>query len=164
MKAWLSLGANLQRPVKQLKEALRRLDAEDLIEVLRVSSFYRTPPWGDEQQDEFINAVVQIETSLEPVALLNVTKSIETKMGRQRSGRRWGPRLIDIDILLYGDKQVLLDELELPHPRIHERAFVLVPMAELDASVVVPGQGAIENLLEQFDCSDICLLKENDLD
>jgi 2-amino-4-hydroxy-6-hydroxymethyldihydropteridine diphosphokinase len=164
MKAWLSLGANLQRPVKQLKEALRRLDAEDLIEVLRVSSFYRTPPWGDEQQDEFINAVVQIETSLEPVALLNVTKSIETMMGRQRSGRRWGPRLIDIDILLYGDKQVLLDELELPHPRIHERAFVLVPMAELDASVVVPGQGAIENLLEQFDCSDICLLKENDLD
>jgi len=164
MKAWLGLGANLQQPVKQLKEALRRLGAEDRIEVLRVSSFYRTPPWGDEHQDEFINAVVQIETSLAPVALLHVTKSIENVMGRQRSGRRWGPRLIDIDLLLYGDKQVLSDELELPHPRIHERAFVLVPMSELDASVEIPGHGVIENLLGQLDCSGICLLNENDLD
>ncbi len=164
MKAWLGLGANLKRPVKQLREALKRLDAEDRIEVLRISSFYRTPPWGDEQQDDFINAVVQIETSLEPVALLHVTKSIENVMGRQRSGRRWGPRLIDIDLLLFGDKQVFLDELELPHPRIHERAFVLVPMAELDARVEIPGHGVIENLLGQLDCSDICLLNENDID
>lgn len=164
MKAWLGLGANLQLPVRQLKEALRRLDAEDQVKVLRLSSFYRTPPWGDEQQDEFINAVVQVETSLAPIALLHVTKSIENVMGRQRNGRRWGPRLIDIDLLLYGDKQVLSDELELPHPRIHERAFVLVPMAELDASVEIPGHGDIKNLLEQLDCSDISLLSESELD
>jgi 2-amino-4-hydroxy-6-hydroxymethyldihydropteridine diphosphokinase len=164
MKAWLGLGANLQRPVMQLKEALRRLGAEDRIEVLRISSFYRTPPWGDEQQDEFINAVVQIETSLAPMPLLHVTKSIENVMGRQRSGRRWGPRLIDIDLLMYGDKKVLSDELELPHPRMHERAFVLLPMAELDASAEIPGHGVIENLLGQLDCSGICLLNENDVD
>ena len=164
MKAWLGLGANLQRPVEQLKEALRRLDAEDRIEVLRISSFYRTPPWGDEKQDEFFNAVLQIETSLAPMALLHVTKSIENVMGRQRNGRRWGPRLIDIDLLLYDEKKMFSDELELPHPRMHERAFVLVPMAELDANAEIPGHGVVENLLEHLDCSGICLLNENDLD
>lgn len=164
MKAWLGLGANLQRPVKQLKEALRRLGAEERIKVLRISSFYRTPPWGDEQQDEFINAVLQIETSLAPMALLQVTKSIENVMGRERNGRRWGPRLIDIDLLLYDEKKMFSDELKLPHPRMHERAFVLVPMVELDAEVKVPGHGVVENLLEHLDCSGICLLHENDLD
>ena len=99
MKAWLGLGSNLQQPVKQLNEALNRLGETDDLEVLRVSSFYRTPPWGDEEQNDFINAVAEIETSLDPLPLLRVLQSIENTMGRQRDGRRWGPRKIDLDLL-----------------------------------------------------------------
>jgi 2-amino-4-hydroxy-6-hydroxymethyldihydropteridine diphosphokinase len=160
MKAWLGLGSNLQQPVAQLREALSRLSAEDRVDILRTSCFYHTPPWGDEQQDDFINAVVQIETSLDPVPLLQLLQSIENVMGRQRSERRWGPRLIDIDLLLYGDQQYQSDELEIPHPRMHERAFVLMPLSELDAELEIPGHGGVGKLLQQLDCSDIIRLND----
>jgi len=155
MKAWLGLGSNMQQPVTQLRRAIRRLGSGEGIEILRVSSLYRTPPWGDQRQDDFINAVVQIETGLDATALLLALQSIESVMGRQRSGRRWGPRLIDIDLLLLGDQQYQSEQLELPHPRMHERAFVLVPLCELDAAVKIPGRGVAGELLQQLDCSDI---------
>jgi 2-amino-4-hydroxy-6-hydroxymethyldihydropteridine diphosphokinase len=155
MKAWLGLGSNLQQPVKQLKEALNRLGETDKVEVLRVSSFYRTPPWGDEEQDDFINAVAEIKTSLDPVPLLRVFQSIENTMGRQRDGRRWGPRTIDLDLLLYSKQQYQSAELVVPHPRMSERAFVLVPMCELEAKLDIPGHGAVEKLLHKLDCSGI---------
>ncbi len=158
MNAWLGLGSNLQQPAAQLRRALNRLGETEGIEILATSSFYRTPPWGDEQQDDFINAVVQIETSLDPVPLLRVLQSIENEMGRQPSGRRWGPRLIDIDLLLYGGQQYRSAELELPHPRMHERAFVLMPLCELDARLEIPVRGTVEKLLQQLDCSGICRL------
>ena len=164
MKAWLGLGSNQQQPMDQLTEALGRLTETKGIGILRTSSFYRTPPWGDEQQDDFINAVVQIETSLEPLNLLGELKTIENLMGRKRSGRRWGPRLIDIDLLLYGDQQLYMDELEVPHPRMHERAFVLIPLAELDPELDIPGRGSVENLLQQVDCSGIKRLENDNLD
>jgi len=107
VQAWLGLGANLQQPVLQLKEAVKRLGQMAGIEVSQVSSFYRTPPWGDVQQDDFVNAVLQIETSLDPLDLLQCMQSIENDMGRQRSGNRWGPRLIDIDLLLFGDQIII---------------------------------------------------------
>jgi len=160
MKAWLGLGGNLQQPVAQLKNALGRLGSTEGVEVLRISGLYRTPPWGDESQDDFINAVVQIETSLAPLPLLHELQSIENVMGRQRSGRRWGPRLIDIDLLLYGDLQCKSEELELPHPRMHERAFVLVPICELDATLKIPGRGVAGELLNQFDCTGIFHLND----
>ncbi|MFC1775750.1 2-amino-4-hydroxy-6-hydroxymethyldihydropteridine diphosphokinase [Pseudomonadota bacterium] len=155
MKAWLGLGSNLQQPVKQLKEALNRLAETDQVTVLRVSSFYRTPPWGDKQQNEFINAVAEIETSLAPAPLLRLLQLIENTMGRQRSGRRWGPRKIDLDLLLYAEQQYQSAELVVPHPRMFERAFVLVPMFELEAELEVPGHGRIEKLLQKLDCSGI---------
>ena len=161
MQAWLGLGANLQHPVAQLKEALSRLDQTDGIEVRRASSFYRTPPWGDEQQNDFINAVVQIETRLDPLSLLHSLQSIENAMGRQRSGRQWGPRIIDIDLLLFGDQTVSSAELCVPHPRMFERAFVLLPLAELDADIDIPGQGEVGALLTQLDCSGISRLDEH---
>jgi 2-amino-4-hydroxy-6-hydroxymethyldihydropteridine diphosphokinase len=164
MKAWLGLGSNLQKPAVQLREALKRLAETNGIEKLEASSFYRTPPWGDEHQDDFINAVVRIETSLEPLALLGELQSIENLMGRKRCGRRWGPRLIDIDLLLYGDSQLQLGELEIPHPRMHERAFVLVPLAELDPELEIPGRGPVENYLQQIDCSGIKCMSNKDLD
>lgn len=163
MKAWLGLGSNLQNPVAQLKDALGRLGVAKGIRILKISSLYRTPPWGDEQQDDFINAVLQIETSLKPLALLRVLQSIENAMGRQRSGRRWGPRLIDIDLLLYGDQRLHSEELEIPHPRMHERAFVLMPLCELDTAVEVPGHGAAGDLLKQLDCSGIFCLNDDEV-
>jgi 2-amino-4-hydroxy-6-hydroxymethyldihydropteridine diphosphokinase len=162
MKAWLGLGSNLQQPVAQLKDALGRLSSLEGIKVLKASSLYRTPPWGDEYQDEFINAVVQIETGLEPLALLRVLQSIENGMGRQRGARRWGPRLIDIDLLLQGDQQCQSVLLELPHPRMHERAFVLMPLCELDATVQIPGHGIAGELLKRLDCSGIFHLNDED--
>jgi len=161
MKVWLGLGSNLQQPVAQLLQALKRLSDTTGLEILRTSSFYRTPPWGDEQQDDFINAVVQIETSLEPIPLLRVLQSIENVMGRQRSGgRRWGPRLIDIDLLLYGKQQFQSAELEIPHPRMFERAFVLKPLSELDVNLEIPGHGLVGELLQDLDCSGIVKVKD----
>ena len=161
MKVWLGLGSNLQQPVAQLQQALKRLGETTGLEVLRTSSFYRTPPWGDEQQNDFINAVVQIETSLDPIPLLRVLQSIENVMGRQRSsGRRWGPRLIDIDLLLYGKQQFQSAELEIPHPRMFERAFVLKPLSELEANLEIPGYGTVGELLQNLDCSGIIQVKD----
>ena len=161
MKVWLGLGSNLQQPVAQLQQALKRLSDATGLEIFRTSSFYRTPPWGDEQQDDFINAVVQIETSLEPIPLLRVLQSIENVMGRQRSGgRRWGPRLIDIDLLLYGKQQFQSAELEIPHPRMFERAFVLKPLSELDVNLEIPGHGLVGELLQDLDCSGIVKVKD----
>ncbi len=155
MKAWLGLGSNMQQPVAQLRRALGKLDSVEGIEILKVSSLYRTPPWGDQLQDDFINAVVQIETSLDAIPLLRALQSIESAMGRQRDGRRWGPRLIDIDLLLFGDQQYQSEQLELPHPRMHERAFVLVPLCEIDATVKIPGRGVAGELLQQLEYSGI---------
>ena len=162
MKAWLGLGSNLQQPVAQLQTAIKRLDETNGLEILRASAFYRTPPWGDEHQDDFINAVVQVETILDPMPLLRVLQSIENAMGRQRSGRRWGPRLIDIDLLLYGKQQFQSNELEIPHPRMFERAFVLKPLSELDADLEIPGQGTVGELLQGLDCSGIFQLNDGD--
>ena len=161
MQAWLSLGSNMQQPAEQLKHAIGHLSSAEGIEILKVSSFYRTPPWGDEAQDDFINAVVQIETSLGAITLLRQLQSIENRMGRQRDGRRWGPRLIDIDLLLFGAQQSQSEELELPHPRMHERAFVLMPLCELDSSLEIPGRCTASELLQQLDCSGILKLKNN---
>ena len=159
MKAWLGLGSNQQQPGTQLREALDRLADSDQLDILKTSSFYCTPPWGDEQQDDFINAVVEIETSLDPDSLLRAMQSIENVMGRQRNGRRWGPRVIDIDLLLYGDLQYQSDDLEIPHPRMHERAFVLVPLCELDNSLEIPALGKVEKLLQHLDSSGIQQLR-----
>jgi len=161
VQAWLGLGANLQQPVLQLKEAVKRLGQMAGIEVSQVSSFYRTPPWGDVQQDDFVNAVLQIETSLDPLDLLQCMQSIENDMGRQRSGNRWGPRLIDIDLLLFGDQIINGKALRVPHPHMHERAFVLLPLAELDEELEIRGHGTVGSLLAHLDCSEIYALDES---
>jgi 2-amino-4-hydroxy-6-hydroxymethyldihydropteridine diphosphokinase len=147
MQAWLGLGANLQHPQAQLTEAIKQISHIPECEVLQVSSFYQTPPWGDEDQPDFINAVVKINTSLQAIELLHQMQAIENDMGRVRKDRRWGPRLIDIDLLLFGDESIESEELTLPHPRMHERAFVLLPLYELDPLIEIPGLGTAEKLL-----------------
>jgi len=141
MEAWIGLGSNLGEPEARLREAIRRLEESDSIDLKRCSAFYRTAPWGKEGQDEFLNAVLVIDTILQPQQLLTALLDIEQQMGRERSGERWGPRCIDLDLLTYEDLVLKSPSLELPHPRMQLRAFVLHPVLELDPDFYIPGIG-----------------------
>ncbi|HET8897503.1 MAG TPA: 2-amino-4-hydroxy-6-hydroxymethyldihydropteridine diphosphokinase, partial [Rhodanobacteraceae bacterium] len=114
---------------------------------------YATPPWGVTEQPDFINAVVLLDTQLGARALLDAMLTIERDHGRRRDGPRWGPRTLDLDVLLYGDTVMAAPELVLPHPRIAERAFVLLPLAELAPRLAIPGQGRVGALLKRVDCA-----------
>lgn len=147
-RAYVGLGANLGDREENVRRALGLLAAHREIEVVSVSSLRETDPVGYLEQPRFLNGAVALETSLEPRALLDALLAVERRLGRVRGdGPRFGPRPIDLDLLLYED--VVLDEpgLVLPHPRLHERSFVLEPLAELEPGLVVPGRGPVEMLL-----------------
>ncbi|MGA1795395.1 MAG: 2-amino-4-hydroxy-6-hydroxymethyldihydropteridine diphosphokinase [bacterium] len=135
--AYLGLGSNIGNRIKNLEKALALLAAQTGIRVISTSSFYETEPVGFRDQGWFVNQVARIETTLPPLELLRVTQHIENSMGRTRA-IRWGPRSIDIDILLYGDLVIDHAGLTIPHPRMTERRFVLVPLAEIDPSLRHP--------------------------
>lgn len=137
VRCFLSLGSNLGDRLFNLQHAVDRLASIDGIEVLRSSRIYETAPVGPSQPD-YLNAVLEIATSLSPRELLSQCHRIEDELGRVRR-ERWGPRPVDIDILTFGDAEVEEPELVIPHPRMHERAFVLAPLAELDIDPVLPG-------------------------
>ncbi|ESZ57685.1 2-amino-4-hydroxy-6-hydroxymethyldihydropteridine pyrophosphokinase [Mesorhizobium sp. L103C119B0] len=125
--------------------ALRLLDADENTRVIAVSSLYRTPPWGKLDQPDFLNAAAEISTALAPRALLDLCLEAERKLKRVRE-ERWGPRLIDIDILVFGDRIIHETGLEVPHPRMVERAFVLAPLAEIAPDLAVGGRSVTERL------------------
>ena len=128
--AYIGLGANLGEPVAQVRRALAGVAELDEVEVLQVSRLYRNPPLGPKEQPWYINAVAQVRTRLTAEELLRALRRLETALGRVR-GERWGPRIIDLDLLLYDGEVVNTAELVLPHPEMHQRAFVLVPLAEI---------------------------------
>ena len=128
--AFLGLGANLGDRASSLRAALRALHAPPSLEVVRASTFYETAPVGVTGQPDFLNAVAEVRTTLPPAALLARLLGVEQQLGRVRT-ERWGPRVIDIDILLYGDQALALPGLTVPHPRAAERSFVLQPLAEI---------------------------------
>ncbi len=138
--AFIGIGSNIEDPVAQCRKAAIRLREATGIHLLRSSSLYRTEPIGPKDQAWFINAVAEIRTALPPGELLGLLKSIERTMGR-RSGPRWGPRVIDLDILLYGQMVVNADGLVIPHPELHRRRFVLEPLCELASYVIHPAYG-----------------------
>ena len=134
--AYLALGSNLGDRLEHLRAAVRLLGASEGVEVVRSSRVYETEPVGP-PQPAYLNAVVEIRTELEPSVLLEACRSVERSLGRART-ERWGPRTIDVDILTFDEVTVDEPDLTLPHPRMHERGFVLVPLGELDADPMLP--------------------------
>jgi 2-amino-4-hydroxy-6-hydroxymethyldihydropteridine diphosphokinase len=145
-RAYIGLGANLGDRRASLERAVALLGEQPDVCVVARSVLRETQPWGRVDQPPFLNGVVSLDTSLAPRALLDVLLAVEQRLGRVR-GERWGPRTIDLDLLLYGSESVDEPGLVVPHPRLHERAFVLEPLAELDPKLVVPGQGTVTELL-----------------
>jgi len=135
-RAYLALGSNLGDRLSNLERAVRYLDALPGVRVLRSSRVYETAPVGPVQPD-YLNAVVDVETALDPRRLLEACLAAEDAMGRVRS-ERWGPRIIDVDVLTYDRREIHEEGLDVPHPRMHERAFVLAPLLELDADPMLP--------------------------
>jgi 2-amino-4-hydroxy-6-hydroxymethyldihydropteridine diphosphokinase len=150
---FLSLGGNLGDPARAMGAALRLIDADAECTVAAVSSLYRTPPWGKLDQPDFLNSAAEILTSLPPRAFLDLCLEAERRLKRERR-ERWGPRLIDIDILLFGTRRVHEPGLEVPHPRMADRAFVLVPLAEIAPDVAWDGV-ALSQRIEAIDTSGI---------
>ncbi|MFC0525627.1 2-amino-4-hydroxy-6-hydroxymethyldihydropteridine diphosphokinase [Pontibacillus salicampi] len=134
--AYVALGSNIEPRMNYLQEAINQVDNHEKVHVLQSSPIYETAPVGYTEQDDFLNAVIKLETTLEPLDLLAHCQSIEQQLGRERSVK-WGPRTIDLDILLYNDERVATDHLTLPHPRLHERAFVLVPLHDIDSELYI---------------------------
>jgi 2-amino-4-hydroxy-6-hydroxymethyldihydropteridine diphosphokinase len=147
-RVYVGVGANLGTPRETIAAALALLDQESDVELVAVSTLRETDPVGYQEQPRFLNGVVQLGTELSPQELLARLLAIETRLGRVRGqGPRFGPRTIDLDLLLYGEETVDEPGLTLPHPRLHERRFVLEPLAELDPALEVPGRGPVQALL-----------------
>lgn len=136
-EVYLSLGSNLGDRKAQLQEAVRLLQTNPSISNIKMSSIYETAPVGYLDQHAFLNLVIRLETSLSPLELLDICQEIEQALHRERLVR-WGPRTVDLDVLLYGQEQLGTERLTIPHPRMYERAFVLVPLQELMPSLILP--------------------------
>jgi 2-amino-4-hydroxy-6-hydroxymethyldihydropteridine diphosphokinase len=147
MRAFIGVGANLGDREETISQALERLGRRPDVDVLTVSALRETDPVGVTDQPRFLNGAVLVETDLEPRALLDVLLAVESELGRTREGPRFGPRTIDLDLLVFGDREVSEPGLRVPHPRLAERAFALEPLAELDPDLEIPGRGRVEDLL-----------------
>ncbi|MEO8365970.1 MAG: 2-amino-4-hydroxy-6-hydroxymethyldihydropteridine diphosphokinase [Pseudoxanthomonas sp.] len=154
--AFVGLGGNLGEVAVTLRAATEALAHLPGTRLLGASRLYRTPAWGLEQQPDFINGVIALETSLGPRELLDALLGVERDFGRERDAAlRWGPRILDLDLLLHGDAVIEQDGLRLPHPHLHERAFALVPLLEIAADILIPGQGSAQDALSRLESSAI---------
>ena len=148
--AFVALGSNLDDPRAQVERGFAALVALPHTTLSARSRLYRTRPWGVVEQPDFINAAARLETALSPRALLDLLLAIEAGAGRVRVARN-GPRILDLDLLLYGDRIIDEPDFVLPHPRLHKRAFVLLPLADVAPDLEVPGQGRVSDLLKRVD-------------
>ncbi|VVM31834.1 2-amino-4-hydroxy-6-hydroxymethyldihydropteridine diphosphokinase [Terribacillus sp. AE2B 122] len=152
-QAWIALGSNIAPRETYLQQAIQTLNEHAEIKLNQVSTVYETDPVGYEEQDQFLNLVAEVETSLKPMELLHVCQKIEQDLGRKRI-IRWGPRTVDLDILLYSTENMNVEELTLPHPRMHERAFVLVPLAEIAPELLLKGK-RVQEWLDTLAAQDV---------
>ncbi|MGV6807427.1 MAG: 2-amino-4-hydroxy-6-hydroxymethyldihydropteridine diphosphokinase [bacterium] len=155
--AYIGLGSNLDDPLGQVNTALKALDALPETSVCRTSRWYRTPPLGPSDQPDFVNGAALIETALKPKALLAALQQIESNQGRIRS-QHWGPRTLDLDILLYNRETIQEPDLRIPHPGLTSRAFVLMPLRDIDPTLVLPNGESVSALLEKVSTEGIVAL------
>ena len=153
VRAFLALGSNIGDKIEHLRDAAVAIGALPQTRITARSAIYRTPPWGKTDQDWFANAVISVETALAPRALLDACLTIEIEQGRIRL-ERWGPRVIDIDVLIHGETRMTTDRLTLPHPAMQERAFVLIPLAEIAPGILLDGKPIAEQIAA-LDCAGI---------
>ncbi len=154
---FVGLGSNLGDGPRQIASALRLLSPAAAI--TGISRLYTSPPWGRSQQPAFTNAVARLTTALSPLQLLHAMQDIEHTLGRRRTGRRWGPRPIDMDLLLFGSDVIELPGLTVPHPWMHRRAFVLIPLLELEADIQIPALGSGADCLQKLDQSEVSAIR-----
>lgn len=136
--AYIGLGSNLSEPIKQIQAAIDEIKKIVQSNVISVSSLYLSKPMGPQDQDDYINAVLALETTLSPLELLDALQSIENKAGRVRKENRWGARILDLDIILFGNEIISIERLTVPHYGMKSREFVLVPLAEISADLIIP--------------------------
>ncbi|MCI0653742.1 MAG: 2-amino-4-hydroxy-6-hydroxymethyldihydropteridine diphosphokinase [Methylococcaceae bacterium] len=146
---YIGLGSNLDNPGEQILRGMAAVAELNGCRFLARSGRYVSPPMGPQDQPDYVNAVMAIDCVLWPASLLDQLQAIEIRHGRVRSGVRWGARTLDLDILLYGQETIATADLIIPHPGIAERAFVLVPLAEIAPGLMIPGKGPIADLLER---------------
>ncbi|MBG7602762.1 MAG: 2-amino-4-hydroxy-6-hydroxymethyldihydropteridine diphosphokinase [Gammaproteobacteria bacterium] len=158
--AYIGLGSNLGHPRQHIKDALAELGALDQTTLLTASSLYCSPPMGPADQPDYINAVAQIATTLQPQQLLEALQGIEQAHHRKRK-RHWGERTLDLDLLLYDDLEMLTPQLQIPHPGIIQRAFVLLPLLEIAPQIVIPGKGAALGYLSNLKDQEIVKLEDH---
>ncbi|EHY9859202.1 2-amino-4-hydroxy-6-hydroxymethyldihydropteridine diphosphokinase [Vibrio parahaemolyticus] len=149
--AYIAVGSNLADPVSQAQQAIEALKTLPNSEFVQASSLYSSTPMGPQNQPDYINAVVAIKTNLTPLELLDCTQAIEQEQGRVRKDERWGPRTLDLDIVLYGNEVINSERLIVPHYGMREREFVLYPLAEIAPSLQLPDGTEVSELLEQVD-------------
>jgi 2-amino-4-hydroxy-6-hydroxymethyldihydropteridine diphosphokinase len=150
VRCFVGLGGNVGDRASYLRGAVAGLAAAPGISVSRVSSIYESEPWGQLDQPSFLNAVVEIATLLEPIQLLITHQAIESSLGRKKR-YRWGPREIDLDLLLYGDRHISRRGFDVPHPSMYQRTFVLVPLSELEPTLTTPAGDALEEQIRRLD-------------
>ena len=157
---YVGLGSNLDEPLRHIKSALMDLRELPHTRLRRHSSLYRSAPLGSPRQADYINAVALLDSTLPPERLLSGLQGIENQHGRARTAERWGPRTLDLDLLLYGERRIAVDGLEVPHKEIPRRTFVLAPLLELDAELRIPGLGAASALLAALDQTGLLRLDD----
>ena len=156
VRAFIGIGGNTGDLQVTLAEALWAVDSLPQTSIRSQSRYYQSPPWGRTDQPDFINAVVEVQTRLAPRVLLDYLLEIEERFGRVRSeGEKWGPRDIDLDLLTFGDQELDQPGMHVPHPHLHERAFVLLPLAEIAPRLQIPGHGQVSDLLAAVDWSAV---------
>lgn len=158
-RCYIGLGANLVEPVAQLQAAVTALGQLPETELVQVSRFYSSKPMGPQDQPDYVNAVAALDTRLTPLALLHALQQIELAHGRQRKAERWGPRTLDLDILLFGTQQIDHPELTVPHYGMQLREFVLYPLAELAPDLILPDGVALQSLLQQVPLNGLAPLQ-----
>jgi 2-amino-4-hydroxy-6-hydroxymethyldihydropteridine diphosphokinase len=152
--AWIGLGGNLGEPRLALRRALALIGALPDTQLRAVSPAYWTAPWGVSDQPDYLNAVVKLVTRLAPRQLLAALLDIEQRLGRTRDGERWAARVLDLDLLVYDNQTLAEPDLVVPHPRLHQRAFVLVPLNDLSPGLVIPGHGTVAELLQALPAAE----------